>query len=280
MKQILIAGFGVVCAAFILAACTDSSGDAAGVSGAGNTSFGVASTVDETAKTITMYSPSCELVDGAAVFNAVGDTAVNSYSISNDSLTLIDDKGTIIMTGNTSGSIYGTWYLDLAQLEYSTGSAYFDSLVTATFEFSENGTSFNVDMSQVCYADYVINELGDDLDGVTVTKNGCGQVTLSMDGVSITQSFYMSFGKSVMTISYNGQTCTAKNINEKVSASTCTVANLDAGLIDDGIYSYNNDDEYDACYSNLFGSEESTVLAKTIRRNTVAFDALVKASAK
>ena len=282
MKRIFIAGLGVISAAFLLTACSDSDDGAAGVSGTGNTTFSYSSVVDETAKTTTMYSPTCELVNGSAVFNAKGDTSVDSYSISNNTLTLVEDGDAIVMTGNTSGSVYGTWNADFSQFGVSTGSAYIDSMAKMTFVVSESGTSLNMDMSPICYADYVISTMGDDMEGVTVTKNNCGQVTISSGTRSFTESFYLSFGESTITVSYNGKSCMAKSAIQIVSASTCTVANLNAGLIDSesNMYSYDNDDEYDACYSNLFGSEESAALAKTMRNVPAMAKTLAKASVK
>jgi hypothetical protein len=280
MKQIFITGLGVISVAFFLTACSDSDDGAAGVSGTGNTTLNYSSVVDETAKTITMYSPTCELVNGSAVFNAKGDTSVDSYSIFNNTLTLVDDGDTIVMTGNTSGSVYGAWNVDFSQLGSSTGSAYLGSVVKMTFVVSKSGTSVNVDMSQICYADYFISKMGDD-EGVTVTKKNCGQVTISYGTISVTESFYNSFGKLTTIVSYNGKSCTAKNVNQRVSASTCTVANLNAGFIlGEMMYSYDNDDEYDTCYSNLFGSEESAALAKTMPNVPAMAKALAKASVK
>ncbi|MFA6835448.1 MAG: hypothetical protein WCR04_03465 [Fibrobacteraceae bacterium] len=275
MKQSIVFGFGLLSTVFMLSACDSSSGGSS-VSG-----FNYSGVVNETAQTITIYSPTCKLVNDVAVFNAQGDTSVMSYSISNDTLTM----GETYFTGNTSGSVYGTWNFDFLQLNYSTedvlGVDFPDSLVSSTLTVSESGLAIDVDMSQICYADYIVSSLADEYEGVgvVITKNNCNKITLaSEDGsASMTASFSISYGKSVITLSMSGKSCSETVLNSQVSASNCTADNLSSGAIDeDGmIYSYDNVDEFETCEED-FGTEESKVLAKLGSKTSVAAKALAK----
>ncbi len=243
IKKYGILGFS--CLALLAIGCGDSS--SATNSPSETTIQQYPAEIDEQAKTITLTHPTCEQISETEVrFNPEGKE-IWEYELSGNSLDLYDGNTSMEYRGNNS-SLYGTWTTAETKCE-----AYG---LCANVEISSTSVTISPDMSGVCAFDYIVasffSEVTDQGEKIIPSNNktncNSGTVDIAGETVSIKISKLNDTGIE-MTAAVGDQECQL-NMNDKpLTASLCTIENLDY-IDDDKVYE-SNMEEFMECYLDL-----------------------------
>lgn len=240
-----------------LAACgSDSSSNADGGSvgsSGGELAEKYAIVVDETQQIITQYEPTCEKVNGVAVFNPVGDTSTIFYRIQNDTLCLsphsddFDCEDVICLVGDNAGSIFGEWRYP--ESENLPG-------VAAWRKISDSQMEEYVDYSQVCLAKWLISIDEKRNEDYQYTFTDCAHysITSTIGTQTVRRDYTVSMSVAKDESSYtvysedpslNGLSCTGMTVFQPLSKDNCTLENLEGRYVKTDYHRMF--DEGDAC---------------------------------
>lgn len=208
-------------------------------SGSNEASLTNSAVIDESAQTLTVYSPTCTYSDsnGAVTFDSLGLAEFYNYSVDAGVLTLVDEENDTTEFTGTSLTIIGTWEMS-------------ESGVDITIDISETSVNTSLEYADdFCFMDEFAESYGDTYD---ITKISCteGSITIAENVVMTVKINEMSAnGSYSISFSYNGETCTYTITTTPVTESLCTVENYEAEYIDDDgtDYSISNDEDFGTC---------------------------------
>lgn len=204
-------------------------------------------TIDEVAKTITVAQPTCEVVNGSAVYDPAGATLVYTYDITDNQLVLEDNFDFIeLYTGNNS-SIYGHW---VDNSEYCL-----EMKVCENIDISTSSMSRSVDLSNACsmelYYDTMLSEMNDYVKNVEISD--CNTATFTIMGLeaSMKISSYSATGMEGI-LSIGSTSCKIISKAQPLTKDLCTIENIEN--IEDDVFISGNSKEFTSCMNGALSS--------------------------